>query len=101
MLRKQGDIVREAVKKCELPQYEVKKVLSAIQDAIWDFMVNGDDVWFGKVGKFVVRTMASKKARNPMTGEILQQPIQRKATFRVFTPLKTAVKKNRRGLDNQ
>ncbi len=101
MLRKQGDIVREAVKKCELPQYEVKKVLHAVQDAIWDFMVNGDNVWFGKVGRFVVRTMPSREVRNPLTGEVFQQPIQRKATVHLFPPLKAAVKKNRRGLDNE
>jgi nucleoid DNA-binding protein len=99
MLRMKRDIVREAVKKCELPQYEVKKVLTAISTAIFEFMVNGDDVLFPPVGKFEVRTMGSRKVRNPLTGVIRQMPPQRRAAFRVYNPLKKAVKKNRRGLD--
>lgn len=101
MLRTQGDIVREAVKRCELPQYEVKQVLKAIQDAIFEYMVNGDNVMFSPLGRFEITVMPSRKARNPRTGETFEMGPQRKASFRPFIPLKDAVKANKRGLDGE
>lgn len=101
MLRKRMDIIREAVKKTELPQFEVSKVLKAVQDAVFEFMANGDSIIFGRLGSFNTRILPKRKARNPRTGEIFDLPVRRKAMFRTSTMLKTAVKSNRRGLDGE
>src|ERR1700675_3358006 len=101
MLRRTRDVVREIVKKVELPQYEVKRVLEAYYEAIFEFMSQGDDVLSGKLGKFTVRTMRACKRRNPLTGESFMQPKTRHAAFKFYNPLKTAVKTNRRGLDGE
>lgn len=101
MVRKLGDIVREAVIKCEIPQYEVKQVLVAVQDAILKFMVEGDDVLFGDLGKFRVRIRPAHSTRNPRTGETWMQPATRQPFFKFHPKIRLSVRANRRGLDDK
>lgn len=101
MIRVTRDVVREIVKKIELPQYEVKKVMTAYQEVIFDFLSQGDTVLMPKVGKFTVRVDKARKRRNRWTGEIYVWPTTRMPRFRFYWTLKQAVKANRRGLDDE
>jgi nucleoid DNA-binding protein len=101
MKRLLRDVAREAVKKAELPQYEVKKVITAVQEAILDFLVNGDTVIFGDLGVFGSKIMRAHKVRNPKTGETWIQPATRRAHFRFYPEPKEKIRANRRGLDDE
>lgn len=101
MRRLLRDVVRQAVIKAELPQYEVKKVLVAVQDAILQFLIDGDEIIFGNLGKWQVRVTRAHKGRNPKTGESVMVPAVRRAIFKFYPEAKAAIRANRRGLDEQ
>lgn len=101
MIRTKGDIVREIVKKLEIPQSEVRKVLLAHEEAILDYIAGGDSVLMGSVGKFQVKICRARIARNPFTGEKIEVPITRRVSYRFTRKAKQRVKDNRGGLSEE
>lgn len=98
MVRKRGDVVREIVKKVEMPQYEVRRFLEALETTILDYISGGDSVLFGRIGKFDVKVHKAKLGRNPATGVSISVPATRRAKFKFYGPTKKRVKENRGGL---
>jgi len=99
MLRKKIDLIREIVKDVEMPQYEVHAVLNSLDKALKSFLMSGDDVNFGTIGKFKVKVHKECKKRNGMTGKWFPIPPTRRVRFSIFGPVKKAVSSNRGGIN--
>jgi nucleoid DNA-binding protein len=99
LLRNKLDLIREIVKETEMPQYEVRNVLTGLDKVLWKLLSSGDDVLLGSIGKFRVTVHEPCKRRNCFTGEFFDVPATRHVRFRLFDPIKNAVKNNRGGIN--
>ncbi|MEO1208293.1 MAG: HU family DNA-binding protein [Cyanobacteria bacterium J06638_20] len=65
-----------------------KKAVDAVLDSITDYLAEGQEVVLKGFGVFNVRTLVEREGRNPGTGEKIQIPTRRTASFRPSNGLK-------------
>ena len=75
----------------QLPKKLTKEVIAAFLDAIEDHVAAGKKVRIDKLGILQVKDRASRKGRNPQTGEEIKIPASKKVSFRVASSLKEKV----------
>lgn len=67
-------------------------VVTAFLDGLAAAIVAGDTVRLTGLGTFAAKDVAARTARNPQTGDAIAVPASKKVTFKVYKPLKEAVK---------
>ena len=72
---------------------EVGRIVDATLDAISESLANGEDVRIVGFGTFSVAQRKATTGRNPRTGEPINIPASKRATFKAGAALKTAVNK--------
>lgn len=85
------EFVKHVAERAALPQATVKKALDNAAEAVGEQLRQGDEVAFANIGKFRSRVREAGQGRNPHTGETIQVPAKRVASFAVGAPLKRAV----------
>ncbi len=66
-----------------LTHKDVEIIVDAIFDGIADTLTKGERVDIRGFGNFRVKDQAARQGRNPKTGEAIQIPAKRKASFKV------------------
>lgn len=70
------------------PKAEIERTLEAILQRTANALAAGERVEFRGFGIFEAKETKARKGRNPSTGEEIQIPASRKATFRPSKELK-------------
>ena len=76
------EIVRRISEEIGLPQVQTKDIVQRTLDAILQTLVSEGRIELRNFGVFEVRRRASRKARNPRTGETLITPARNVVTFK-------------------
>ncbi|OIP22329.1 DNA-binding protein HU [bacterium CG_4_10_14_0_2_um_filter_33_32] len=79
--------------KSNLSQQAVNNLLKILGEVITESLRKGEKVAVSGIGVFDVNNRASRRARNPQTGEIMKIPAMRIPCFRAAVGLKKAVRK--------
>jgi DNA-binding protein HU-beta len=80
-----SDLVKEISYQGEMTQSQAKVALTAVLDSIEGALSQGDKVSLVGFGSFGVKTKASRKGRNPKTGEEIEIGVR---TVMYFKPSK-------------
>lgn len=88
MLKK--ELISAIAEKTEHTKKSVTEVLDALNDVIIESLQNGEqEVVLGLgVGKFVVKDVAERTGRNPVTGESIVTPAHKAIKFKMSNTLK-------------
>ncbi len=89
-MNKQQLIARIA-ENAEVSQEVARRTLSATLKSITDALAGGDRVQLVGFGTFKVNDRAARKGRNPQTGDEIDIPASRAASFTAGTDLKEAI----------
>ena len=65
--------------------------INALVGRVMKGLVDGEDVVIAGLGKFSVKSVPARTARNPIPGKPVDVPAKRKVVFRVNKALKDAV----------
>lgn len=87
-----ADLVAQVAKKAGLTAKAAKDAVNAVFDVITDALKRGEKVVVTGFGTFMVRKRASRKGRNPQTGEEITIPATKTPGFTAGKALKKAVK---------
>ncbi len=63
-------------------KFESTRIVESVLEIVKTSLTNGDDVLISGFGKFTVRQKASRRGRNPATGEDLALAPRRVITFK-------------------
>ena len=83
-----SELINTVSEKTNLPKTLINKVLDAVTCTIKDTLAKGEQVTLVGFGTFYVVERASRKGRNPRTGEPLEIPSSKTAKFRPGKKLK-------------
>ncbi|WP_070121143.1 HU family DNA-binding protein [Bacillus marinisedimentorum] len=86
------DLINTVAEQGELSKKDATKAVDAVFDAITGTLQKGDKVQLIGFGNFEVRERASRKGRNPQTGEEIEIPASKVPAFKPGKALKDAVK---------
>lgn len=75
----------------ELPKKITKEVISEFLSTVESNVASGNKVRLDKIGILVTKERASRRGRNPQTGEEITIPASKKISFRVAKSLKDQV----------
>ncbi|EZH67861.1 MULTISPECIES: HU family DNA-binding protein [Geomicrobium] len=85
------DLINAVAEHADLSKKEASKAVDAVFDNITDTLKTGDKVQLVGFGSFEVRERASRKGRNPQTGDEIEIPATKNPAFRPGKQLKDAV----------
>ncbi|AXF54645.1 HU family DNA-binding protein [Salicibibacter kimchii] len=85
------DLINSVAEHADLSKKEASKAVDSVFDNITDTLKKGDKVQLVGFGSFEVRERASRKGRNPQTGEEIEIPATKNPAFRPGKQLKDAV----------
>lgn len=86
------EVIRKISKKTSFSQKDIKEIMDAFDEVVFEEMVAGNSV---TVTKFITVETADVKARecrNPQTGELITVPAHRKPKAKFGKKIKDAVK---------
>ncbi len=86
------DLINTVAEQGEISKKDATKAVDAVFDAITETLQKGDKVQLIGFGNFEVRERASRKGRNPQTGEEIEIPASKVPAFKPGKALKDAVK---------
>jgi nucleoid DNA-binding protein len=86
------ELIDMVAEKAELTKASATRALDAMLEGITLSLQNGDPVVFVNFGTFVVNERASRKGRNPITGEEINIKAAKVVKFKAGKALKEAVK---------
>lgn len=86
-----AELIANVAEKAEISKKEAEKVIAATIDSIKEALVKGDKLGIVGFGTFEIRDRASRKGRNPKTGETLDIPASKAPAFKASKTLKEAV----------
>ena len=72
---------------------QASRIVESIFDTITSTLKKGEEVAIAGFGKFKVKQMKPRTARNPKTGEKVEVPAKHKVVFKAGKELKEAVDK--------
>jgi integration host factor subunit beta len=75
-------LVDQVAVAAEVSKQEAEKMVNSLLGTITEGLQSGDKLELRGFGSFKVRDRKARQARNPRTGEIIQVPAQRVATFK-------------------
>lgn len=87
------ELIAAIAEKTELTKKDSEKALNAAVEAITAALVAGDKVQVSGFGMFETKTREARVGRNPQTGESMEIPASRVASFKASKTLKDAVAK--------
>ena len=87
-----ADLVAQVAKKAGLTSKAAKDAVNTVFSSISAAMKRGEKVVVTGFGTFVVRRRASRKGRNPQTGEEIKIPASKVPAFKPGKALKDSVK---------
>lgn len=87
-----SELIEVVAKQAKLTKKASKEAIEAMTTAIEKSLAKGDKVTVTGFGTFVVRKRASRKGRNPQTGEAMQIPATKTPAFIAGTSMKERVK---------
>lgn len=85
------ELTRLVSEKAELSRKDAEIAVNAVFETISESLVSGESVSVVNFGNFTVKERAARTARNLHTGETIQVPSKRVASFKVGKGLKDAV----------
>ncbi len=65
-----------------LSKFESTRIVESVLEIVKTSLTNGDDVLISGFGKFTIRQKATRRGRNPQTGEDLTLEPRRVITFK-------------------
>lgn len=83
------DFMKKVKEALELPS--IDKADDTVTKLSWlvvELAKSGEEVCFGDLGKFSVKEVAARKARNPRTGEMVEVPAKKAMKFKVVKKTK-------------
>ncbi len=81
---KKSELVELVTERMEsLTRKDAESIIDSIFDGIADTLTKGERVEIRGFGSFNVKDQAARQGRNPKTGEVVQIPAKRKASFKV------------------
>ena len=86
------DIVIKIADEKDIKQIHVKEVMQAALDVIIDSLAKGETVELRNFGIFKVKFRKPRIGRNPKTGETVEIPAKKTATFKSGLVMKERVK---------
>ncbi|MED4213037.1 HU family DNA-binding protein [Priestia megaterium] len=86
------ELISAVATKSELTKQDSKKAVDALFETISNTLAKEEKIQLVGFGTFEVRERAERTGRNPQTGEIMQIPASKIASFKAGKELKQAVK---------
>lgn len=86
-----GELIEAISVKAEISKKDASKALEAICDSISETLTQGDKISLIGFGTFETRQRASRKGRNPQTGQEVIIPAKKAPVFKASRTLKEAV----------
>ncbi len=87
-----SELIEVVAKEAKLTKKAAKEAIEATTTAIEKSLAKGEKVTVTGFGTFVVRKRATRKGRNPQTGEAMQIPATKTPAFIAGTSMKIRVK---------
>lgn len=87
-----SELIEIVAKEAKLTKKAAKEAIEATTEAIEKSLAKGEKVTVTGFGTFVVRKRATRKGRNPQTGEAMQIPATKTPAFIAGTSMKNRVK---------
>ena len=86
------DIIESVAEMNDITKASATETVNAVFDTIKGAMLEGNDVQIHGFGKFFVKDVPARNARNPKTGETIEVAATKKAGFKPALALKNEVK---------
>lgn len=86
-----SELVASVAEVAELTKKDAEKAVNAVFASVQKALVEDDKVQIIGFGTFEVRTRATRKGRNPQTGETIEIPASKNPVFKAGKALKEAV----------
>ena len=86
-----SELVAAIANKSGVTKKDTEEVINAFMDVVKDALKAGDKVQLIGFGTFECKEHAARSARNPQTGEAIEIPAGKSASFKVGKALKDAV----------
>lgn len=91
-MAKKADLINNVAEKTGLTKKDATVAVEALFETVSETLAEGDRVQVIGFGTFEVRNRASRKGRNPQTGEEIEIPATKVPAFKAGKALKDAVK---------
>ncbi|MEZ4436062.1 MAG: HU family DNA-binding protein [bacterium] len=85
------DLINGIAAQAEVNKVEAERMLEAMMSCVTDALARGESVTLVGFGTFDISDRKSRKGVNPQTGEPMEIPATKVATFRAGKALKDAV----------
>lgn len=86
------DLVAKVAEATGLTKKDSEQAISAIFEAITNYLANGEKVQLIGFGNFEVRKRAERKGRNPQSGESITIPASKVPAFKAGKALKEEIR---------
>lgn len=86
-----ADIAAQVQEKLNLTSKQAGEIVDAVFDTMKDTLIAGHDLKINGFGNFAVQDRASRKGRNPKTGEEITIPAHRTLSFKPGKALKEGI----------
>ena len=87
-----SELIVALAQKAELSKKDAEKALGAFVEVVTETLKAGDKVQLVGFGTFESKDRPARTARNPRTGEEIQIPATKTASFKVGKALKDSIK---------
>lgn len=87
-----NDLIEKVAKKSNLTKRAAADAVNSTFNLIRDSLVRGEKVVITGFGTFLVRSRASRRGRNPQTGEAIQIPSKKLPSFIAGKTIKKIIK---------
>lgn len=78
---KKADLIEKITEKAGITRADAEKATNALVESITEALKTGDSITLQGFGTFKVKERAARKARNPRTGEAVDVPASKSASF--------------------
>lgn len=89
---KKSELITKITEKITCTKKDANVIIDSLGEIITEALVAGDDVTLPGVGKFVVKDVPARTARNPQNGDTIEVPASKKVSFKTSSILKNTVK---------
>ena len=86
------ELINELAKTTGMPKVDLDSVLGGLSKVVTKALIKGDKIKLKDIGSFEVRERATRKGRNPQTGEEIDIPAHKVPVFKASSVLKDAIK---------
>jgi len=87
------ELIKEVSAATQIGRKEVEKVFNTTIEIIANTLRTGEEVYIANFGKFMVKDLKERRARNPRTGEFIIASPKKHVLFHASNSLKRALNK--------